>query len=72
MNLTMFRLCCNHLQMPKFKVLTVVSPMKKSHSSIYFDSEICDGRASMRLIGFDSGVRRKLADFKDDSIVLSN
>ena len=53
-------------------VLTVVSPMKKSRSSIYFDSEICDGRASMRFIGFDSGVRRKLADFKDDSIVLSN
>lgn len=55
-------------------VLTVVSPMKKSRSSnkSYFDGEICDGRASMRLVGFDSGVRRKLADFKDDSIVLSN
>ena len=40
-------------------VLTVVSPMKRSRScnKSYFDGEICDGRASMHLIGFHSGVQ---------------
>ena len=44
-------------------ILTCVSPMKKSKNNTFFDGSITDGRASMRLFGFDSGIRRKLADY---------
>ena len=46
-------------------VVNSLSPMKKSKK--YFDGEISDGKASLRIFGFDSGVRRKLAEFEEGS-----
>ena len=34
-------------------VISALSPMKKSRSCSYFDGEITDGKACMRLFGFD-------------------
>ena len=55
-------------------VLTSLSPMKRSRSSSFFEGSITDGKASMRLYGFDSTVRRKLSHFMDatQSVVLDN
>lgn len=55
-------------------VLTEVSPMKKSKTCNYFDGELADGKSSMLLFGFDTGVRRKLAEFGESkqSVVLRN
>lgn len=41
-------------------VVNMLSPMKQSKSCSFFDGKISDGKSSMRLFGFDSGVRRKL------------
>lgn len=41
-------------------VVQVVSPMKKGKKSPYFDGQFSDGKSTMRLVGFDSQVRRKL------------
>ena len=40
-------------------VLTALSPMKKSKTCSYFDGELTDEKATMRVFGFDSGVRRR-------------
>ena len=55
-------------------VVTSVSPMKKAKTCSFFDGEISDGKATMRVFGFDSGVRRRLADFGDSKspVALSN
>ena len=54
-------------------VVTSVSPMKKGKSCSYFDGEISDGKGSMRMFGFDSGVRRKLIEHQsqNDAVSLS-
>ncbi len=56
-------------------VVTSISPMKKSRSCSYFDGEITDGKANMRIFGFDAaaGVRKKLLEFegKKESVMLS-
>ena len=44
-------------------VLTSLSPMKKSKKASFFEGAISDGSASMRL--FDSGMRRRLANFEE-------
>ena len=54
-------------------VVKTLSPMKKSKSCSYFDGEISDGKASMRLFGFDSGIRTKLLEYESKkSISLVN
>lgn len=61
---------------PRAKVSGVVSsmsPMKKTKTCSYFDAKITDGKASMRLYGYDSGVRRKIIEGGSGaSISLSN
>ncbi len=46
-------------------VVTSVSPMKKAKMCSYFNGEVSNGKASMRVFGFDSGVRKRLAEFRD-------
>ena len=43
-------------------IMSKLSPMKKSCSTSYFDGQLTDGKGSMRMYGFVSGVRRKLWD----------
>ena len=57
-------------------ILTSLSPMKKSKANFncsYLEGEIADEELSIRLLGFDSGVRRKLEEVdKDTSTALTN
>lgn len=46
-------------------VVNAVSPMKKSKTCSFFDGEITDGKACMRVFGFDASVRRKLVEFEE-------
>ena len=49
-----------------------LSPMKKSKSNSncsYFHGEIADTASSIRLFGFDSGVRRKLEEIDEDASI---
>ena len=39
-------------------LLAAVSPMKKSKTCSYFNGELTDGKATMCVFGFDSGVYR--------------
>lgn len=48
-------------------VVNSLSPMKKSWNCAYFDGETSNGKASLRIFGFDSAVRRRLADFQEGS-----
>ena len=48
-------------------VVNLLSPMKKSRNCAYFDGEISDRKASLRIFRFNSAVRRKLADFQEGS-----
>ena len=62
---------------PKAKIHAVVmsvSPMKKSRTCSFFDSEISDGKACMRVFGFDMGVRRKLVELEESksAVALAN
>ena len=55
-------------------VVQSVSPMKKSKTCSYFDGEVTDGKSTMRVYGFDCGVRRKLVEFGEsrNAVVMSN
>ena len=55
-------------------VISALSPMKRSRNCSYFDGEITDGKACMRLFGFDAGVRKRLVDFEErkSAVALSN
>ena len=61
---------------PKAKVHAVVSMislMKKGGTCSYFDGELTDGKARMRLFGFNGDVRRKLMEEGNSSpVVISN
>lgn len=47
-------------------VLATVSPMKKSVGGCsYFDGTLTDGQKNIRLVGFNTKIQQKLADFKD-------
>jgi len=54
-------------------VLTRLSSMKKTSTRSYF-GELSDGNATVRLFGFDTGVRRRLLDFEErkQAVGLSN
>lgn len=57
---------------PKAKVrgvVSTISPMKKSKTCSYFDGELTDGKATMRIFGFDGSVRRKLLEEGSGSAV---
>ena len=53
-------------------VVNSLSPMKKAKNCSYFDGEISDGKARMRLFGFDANVRKRLADEEDAAVSLCN
>lgn len=56
-------------------VVLELSPMKKGRTgSSFFDGTISDGVASMRFVGFDSKVRRRLVEHegKDTAVTLTN
>lgn len=54
-------------------VVSCISPMKESKNCSYFDGNFTDGKASLRLFGFDSSVRRKLVESGyGASITISN
>ena len=59
---------------PNAKLHGVLSPMKKSKTCSYFDGEVTDGKACIRVFGFDAGVRKKLAFFQEakDAVMISN
>ena len=50
-----------------YGVLNSLSPLKKSKGCAYFDGQITDGKTTMRLFGFDSSVRRRLAELESES-----
>ncbi len=56
------------------RVLSSLSPMKKSKTCSYFDGTVTDGKVSMRVFGLDSSVRRKLMEFEvtTNPVAISN
>ena len=53
-------------------VVTVVSPMKKDKTCEYFDGELADDKARIRLFGFDSNVRQKLLEHLQNKDSIAN
>ena len=56
-------------------VVLEVSPMKKGKTGTsFFDGRISDGVSSMRFVGFDSKVRRRIVEYegKDTAVTLSS
>ena len=53
-------------------IVTVVSPMKKGKTCKYFDGELADDKARIRLFGFNNNVRQKLLEHhrNKDSIII--
>ena len=45
---------------PNARVSGLLSPMKDCQGGQYFHGELTDDKGSMRVYGFDSGVRKKL------------
>ena len=52
--------------------VTSHNPMKKTSKSLFFDGSITDGKTSMRIYGFDTNVRKQLADFEQAPLVIGN
>ena len=46
-------------------VVVNVSPMKKGQSSPYFDAKVVDEEARIRLVGFSSSLRKRMASMED-------
>ena len=42
-----------------------VSPMKKGGASPYFDAKLYDGEKQVRIVGFSSAQRKRLANCQD-------
>ena len=55
-------------------VVACVSPMKSGKGASYFDAKISDGAAQMRVVGFQSTQRKRLANFEEsaESVCLQN
>lgn len=53
-------------------VVGEISPMKKGRSASYFDGKMSDGKAKVRLFGFDDSIRKRLSDVSGSAVVLSN
>ena len=53
-------------------VVTEMSPMKKAKMCDYFDGELADDKARVRLFGFDDNIRKKLLEYQQnkDSVVI--
>ena len=48
-------------------VVKAISPMKKAKTCSYVDGKITDGKAKLRVFGFDAGVRRKLVELEKNN-----
>ena len=57
--------CLPHPNAKIHAVVTSVSPIKKAKTSTFFHGEMINRKATIRVFGFDSGVRRRLADIGD-------
>ena len=53
-------------------ILGEISPMKKGKHISYFDGEMTDGKAKVRLFGFDDNIRKRLLDASGSAVVLAN
>lgn len=55
-------------------ILANVSPMKKGKSSQFFDAKIIDDKAQVRVVGFSTALRKRMANFEDshDPVALQN
>ena len=53
-------------------MLGEISPMKKGKHISYFDGETTDGKAKVRLFGFDDNIRKRLSDASGSAVVLAN
>ena len=53
-------------------VVGEISPMKRGKSASYFDGEMMDGKAKVRLFGFDDNIRKRLSDASGSAVVLGN
>lgn len=54
-------------------VVTAVSPMKKGKTCDYFNGELADNKARIRLFGFHDNVRQKLLEHqkKQDGVMIA-
>lgn len=53
-------------------VVLKVSPLKKSKmGNSFFDGQISDGMATMRFVGYDSKVRRRIVEWEGKDVTLS-
>ena len=43
-------------------MINCISPMKKTKTCSFFNGELCYGKSTLRILGFDSGVRRRLLE----------
>ena len=48
-------------------VVSSLSPMKKGKAANFFEATITDGKAEMRVVGFQGSHRKRLADFQENS-----
>ena len=48
-------------------IMKAISPMKKAKTCSYFDGKITDGKATLRVFGFDAGVRCKLVELEKNN-----
>ena len=46
-------------------VVANVSPLKKGQSSMYFDAKLTDGADQMRVVGFSSALRKRMAALEE-------
>ena len=52
-------------------VVSSLSPMKKGKAANFFEATITDGKAEMRVVGFQGSHRKRLADFQENSQTVS-
>ena len=48
------------------EIVLNVSPMKKGHSSMYFDAKITDGKNQIRVVGFSSSVHKRMVCLQEN------
>jgi hypothetical protein len=52
-------------------VVNCISPMKKAKTCSFFDGKFTDGKSTMRIFGFDSGVRERLLERSDSPVAIN-
>lgn len=53
-------------------VVAAVSPIKKGSKAEYFDAKIADGQTHLRVVGFRKEHRKRLAEFEQQAVSLTN